>query len=557
MTGRIIRRIALAALAVGLGLVASGAPGLAATSYQAISGDGSSWAANAVDQWITDVHQYGMRVNYADTGSSQGRTDFLNHTVDYAVSDIPFQTNPTDGSSPEHPAPGSYAYMPIVAGGTSFMYHLTINGQRVTNLRLSGANIAKIFTGAITSWNDPALAADNPALRLPIEKIIPVVRSDGSGSSAQFSLWMVNQESAIWNAYYQRLGKGSTGGETSYWPTTGNMIAQSGDLGVAGYITQPYAEGAIGYVEYSYALNAGYPVAKMLNADGYYTEPTPTNVAVSLTQAQINMDSSNPAVYLTQNLTNVYSYKDSRTYPMSSYSYMILPTTVQGAFNTAKGTTLGAFSYFFMCQGQQQAPQLGYSPLPINLVQAGFQQILKIPGVQAQNITVSGCNNPTFDPRSPNDNHLAEIAPFPQACDKIGATQCTTGTGGAAKQSTPVTGASSPGSPSNAGAHSSAPPGRGGPSASASATPSGATTTAAGGINPDTGLPANGAASDSSGATANGGQVNAVPVSLAGTAGWGTVQDLIVAVCVALLGLFLAPPLLSRYITEHVTRRKP
>ena len=73
------------------------------------------------------------------------------------------------------------------------MYNLKINGQRVTNLRLSGENVAKIFTGAITKWNDPAIQADNPGLGLPARKIVPVVRSDGSGSSAQFTRWMINQ----------------------------------------------------------------------------------------------------------------------------------------------------------------------------------------------------------------------------------------------------------------------------------------------------------------------------------------------------------------------------
>ena len=77
--------------------------------------------------------------------------------------------------------------MPITAGGTVFMYNLKINGQQVTNLRLSGENIAKIFTGAITNWDNPALAADNPGLNLPNESIVPVVRSDGAGSTATSS----------------------------------------------------------------------------------------------------------------------------------------------------------------------------------------------------------------------------------------------------------------------------------------------------------------------------------------------------------------------------------
>jgi phosphate transport system substrate-binding protein len=307
----------------------------------------------------------------------------------------------------------------------------------VTNLRLSGENIAKIFTGEITNWDNPAIAADNPALSLPNEPIVPVVRSDGAGSSFEFSEWMISQYPSVWNSFCTAAGKPSNEcGPTSFYPTVPGMIAQSGDLGVAGYVAQSYAAGSIGYVEYSYALNAHFPVVNMLNAAGYYTEPTPQNVAVSLLQAQINMDSSNPAVYLTENLSNVYTDPDPRTYPLSSYSYLILPTTVQGQFTADKGKTLAAFSYYAMCQGQQDSASLGYSPMPINLVEASFAQIAKIPGADVQTINIQSCNNPTFTPSG--QNLLAVDAPQPPACDKQGPTQCTTGTGGAAATSTPV-----------------------------------------------------------------------------------------------------------------------
>jgi phosphate transport system substrate-binding protein len=162
-------------------------------SYAPIAGAGSTWAENAVDEWRRDVTQYGMRISYSGQGSSDGRRQFLNGTVDFAVSDIPFQTHPTDGSAAENPAPGTYAYMPIVAGGTVFMYHLTIGGRMVTNLRLSGDVVTRIFTGAVKTWDDPVIKADNPGLRLPHRTIVPVVRSDGSGSTAQFTMWMADQ----------------------------------------------------------------------------------------------------------------------------------------------------------------------------------------------------------------------------------------------------------------------------------------------------------------------------------------------------------------------------
>ena len=149
--------VARRCVAVGAGRIAPTPGRRAATNYQRISGEGSSWAANAIDAMRVNVKQFGITVDYNPSGSTAGRKNFLNGTVDFAASDIPFQFEPEDGSAPENPAPGSYAYMPVTAGGTAFMYNLKINGQRVTNLRLSGENVAKIFTGVITKWNDPAI----------------------------------------------------------------------------------------------------------------------------------------------------------------------------------------------------------------------------------------------------------------------------------------------------------------------------------------------------------------------------------------------------------------
>ena len=107
-----------------------------ATTYAPISGTGSTWSQNALDQWRKNVAaNYGMTVNYSGVGSSAGRRDYIAGTVDFAVSEIPFQAQPDDESTPEVP-PRGYAYMPIVAGGTSFMYNLKIGGQQVTNIDL-------------------------------------------------------------------------------------------------------------------------------------------------------------------------------------------------------------------------------------------------------------------------------------------------------------------------------------------------------------------------------------------------------------------------------------
>lgn len=510
MTTRPMLR-ALASVVIGLAVLAPSSTEPAhAASYFPITGTGSTWSQNALDQWRSNVAKnYAMTVNYTGVGSTSGRRDFIDGTVDFAISEIPFQASPEDGSAPEKPTHG-YAYMPIVAGGTSFMYNLKISGKRVTNLRLSGETITKIFTGAITKWNDAAIQADNPALAMPNKTIVPVIRSDGSGTSAQFTLWMSKQYPSLWKR-----------GMTSQFPSFGNAKAQKGSDGVSGYVSQNYGEGAITYVEYSYAKKAGFPVAKVLNASGYYVEPTAQSVAVALMRAKINTDKSSSA-YLTQILDGVYNSPDRRAYPLSSYSYVIVPTEVAGIFNTNKGNTLGAFMRYVLCEGQQQADTLGYSPLPMNLVMAGSDQIKRIPGAGNKGIDTASCNNPTFKAGdSPSKNQLALTAPYPAACDKKGTSQCSTGTAGAT-QETPVTGTGTGGSATGS---------------STTGTTTGASTTT--GTTGTTSTDANGNAVSQAGGTAA-----SSPFTLPDQ-GMGGTQWLMVAAALLLVAAVVVPPLIS------------
>ncbi|MCM3502959.1 phosphate ABC transporter substrate-binding protein PstS [Microbacterium sp. P26] len=526
------------ALLVVTGLVSSSVPSARADSWAPISGTGSTWSQNALDQWRRNVGEnYGMTVNYSGVGSSAGRRDFINGTVDFAISEIPFQAHPEDNSQPEVPRSG-YAYMPIVAGGTAFMYNLKIGGKRVTNLRLSGAVVAKIFAGAITKWNDPAIQADNPGLAMPDRSIVPIVRSDGSGSSAQFSLWMSKQHGDIW-----------THGMTSQFPTPSNGKAQNGSLGVAGYVSQDYGEGAITYVEYSYAVKSGFPVAKVLNSAGYYIEPTAPSVAVALLQAQINNDSGS-ADYLTQILDGVYNNADPRTYPLSSYSYLIVPTEVSGIFTAEKGRTLGGFAEYVLCEGQQSATALGYSPLPMNLVMAGSEQLKRIPGANANGVDINKCNNPTFKPGdSPSNNQLAVSAPAPAECDKQGPNQCTSGTAGSSGTDTPVTGSGSGGSSAEAGgSQGAAPAATGGGGTGAAATSADAGAAAAASPAGDAVYDASGNLVGGSAATGGGGAVVAAvssPFTLADD-GWKAPQWLMLAAAVLLILAIVVPPVTLR-----------
>lgn len=539
-------------------LLASPAQG-ASQQRDPIAGAGSTWSANALVQWTANIKaSSGLRVDYGSVGSSQGRTQFSENSIDFAVSEIPYGLQ--DGGTVENVSPRPFAYMPIVAGGTSFMYNLRIGGQRVESLRLSGENVAKLFTGVITQWNDPAIQADNPGLTLPATRVIPVVRSDGSGSSAQFTQWMLAEHPAIWQDFCAKVGKNPCTQTSNYPAPPGSSFqAKAQSDGVTQFVTQSQADGAITYVEYSYAKEAGFPVAKVLNAAGYYILPEAENVAVGLLGAQIETANTDPRFYLTQKLDGVYRNADPRAYPVSSYSYMILPTSLDGNFTQAKANTLADFAEYFLCAGQAQADPLGYSPLPLNLVQAGLEQVRKIPGVTAE-VDLSRCNNPTFSPSG--ENLLALNAPQPRACDQRGALQCGTAAEGAPL---PAGGAAGqPGSPATAGEGSGGSTGGGGPGAG------GAVDAAGNPVAPDAAVaaqadpsaaavvdPAAGAAVDLDGdgipdaagptdVLAGGAPAGAIPLQLASASGWQPSDTVVLLTVVTLLGVVLLPPLLSR-----------
>ncbi|HET9254822.1 MAG TPA: extracellular solute-binding protein, partial [Pseudonocardiaceae bacterium] len=218
----------IAVLAVIVGMQVALTPSASAADFVPVSGSGSTWASNALDQWRrVAATQLGITVNYSANGSTSGRNDFRFGQVDFAVSEIPYGL--TDAGVTEPTPDRKFAYMPIVAGGTSLMYNLKIGDKRVTNLRLSGETITKIFTQQITTWSDPAIKADNPGLSLPARKIVPVVRSDGSDTTAQFTAWMASQYGTLWDNYCHKVGRNVTPcGFTSFYPPGDGMVSKPG-----------------------------------------------------------------------------------------------------------------------------------------------------------------------------------------------------------------------------------------------------------------------------------------------------------------------------------------
>jgi phosphate transport system substrate-binding protein len=541
-------------LPTALTLLAPGAPARASTASRPelaeITGDGSTWAANAVNQWIANVAQQGVQVVFTGDGSAAGRQDFALGTVDFAVSDIGYQGfDPVTGTNDSSKRP--YAYLPVTAGGTSFPYNITVGGKRITNLRLSGQVIAEIFTNHITNWDNSAITADNNGHALPSLPITTVVPSEGSGTTAMFTQYLVAEDASLWKAF-----NGGIDQFTEYWPKQGaNQIAQDGSSAIMDYIESSAANGSIGIDEYSYPLSAGFPVVQMENSAGYYVLPTEYNVAVALTKAHINTDKSSKN-YLLETLNKVYTYNDPRTYPLSSYSYTIMPTSptdprmeVSAGQFPAKWQTLADFLYYSICQGQEGIGPIGYSALPVNLVEAGFQQIDKIkkaaPKVQIGNQNVTTCHNPTFVEGHPDENYLAKIAPQPPECDKTGHGPCSgilNGNANGGKGSSKKKGSGKSGNSGNSGNGNSGNGNNGGSSNGGTSGSNGGTSGSNGGTSGS-----NGGTSGSNGGTPAGTTPGgAVPVTLAAGQSSNLDDFLAPIAVVLLLTALILPPILRR-----------
>ncbi len=493
----------------------------AEAAYAQIEGSGSTWSEVILQQWISDVDANGMKVTYNGGGSSQGRKNFAQNVTDFGITEIPYQGKDEFGAV-DSAGSREFAYMPIIAGGTAFSYQIKVAGKLVRNLRLSGETLAKIFTNKITNWNDPAITKDNNGRKLPSLQIVPVLRSDGSGTTAQFTSYLDKMYPSIWRPFFGRSGL------TSYFPRKGKAIAAAGSDQVMNTISGSAGNGTIGYVEYSYPVNKKYPVVKVLNKSGYFVEPTQYNVAVALTKARINQDKTSQK-YLTSILDGVYNATDSRAYPLSSYSYMLLPTgKTDQRMTTAKRQTLTDFMFYSLCEGQSKAGPYGYSPLPLNLVQAGFSQLKKLsiadPKVNFKNRDVSKCNNPTFVKGDLTRNHLAEIAPKPAACDAYKAGPCTGATGTA-----PTTTAEAA-----AGGNSPA---------------AGSDAAAAGGVDPETGQPIGTAPGDAG----PGSEAVATELMSSRTGDTKVFGALAVG---ELLAIVLAPGLCAVYFQRRANRRR-
>ena len=259
------------------------------------------------------------------------------------------------------------------------MYHLDINGQRVTNLRLSPTTRRQDLHRRDHELGRPGDHRRQRRSPLPHLAITPVIRSDGSGTIAQFTAFMASQTPSVWQAFCAKEGINlNPCPPTSLYPPFDGSVAQQLSDGVAAFVAAPYNNGAITYVEYGYAKQRGFPVASLLNKAGYYTQPT----ALQRRDRPARRARSTP--------THAEPHRRVRQprpahVPVSSYSYMIVPTTTATPFTTDKGATLGAVHPLLRVRrASRRPPQLGYSPLPKNLVQDAFTVEQQIPGAPSR-----------------------------------------------------------------------------------------------------------------------------------------------------------------------------
>jgi ABC-type phosphate transport system substrate-binding protein len=385
---RALGALAAAALTASLAMTALGpqaANAAPAKGYATILGSGTSWTYIALSQWINDVAPQGITVDYNPDGAAEGREDYMQGSlVDFAASDPPFNAglDKLGGLGKQVPAWG-YSYIPDAAGATAFIYHLSVNGHLIRNLRLSAEVLMEIFTGQITNWDNPQITRDYGS-PLPNLKITPVLHAEGDGGTYFFTNWLAMMFPSQWNAFCEKVHPGITPpcGSTEFFPKFGNAEMEDGSDNVVNYITSSAGQGAIGYDEYAYALNSRYPVLALQNPDGQYVGPTAANDTTALTKALINenRDSKN---FLQQYLGGVYTNKAAGSYPLASYSYLIVPrsgTKQPPIFNKGAGRTLSAFIDYALCPGQKQLTDLGYAPLPAFLVKGALEQVAQIPG---------------------------------------------------------------------------------------------------------------------------------------------------------------------------------
>jgi phosphate transport system substrate-binding protein len=284
-----------------------------------------------------------MTVNYGGGGSGKGRTDLASGVVNYAGSDSPIPAKEQANFNGK-----TVLYFPDVISPVTVSYNL----PSVSKLQLSAPVIANIFQAKITKWNDPAIAADNPGVSLPSTAITIARRSDSSGTTQNFSQFLVKGAPGVWT-----LGTSST----INWPATSR--GGNGNGGVASIIKS--TPGAIGYVDYADAKASSLTFASIKNQAGQYVVPSVSSASAAASQATVKPDLTFSAIWA----------PGASSYPITAQSWILVYQTQPNANDTKM---LQAWVGYLVGDGQQILPNLGFAPLPSSIDQMAKAQLSKI-----------------------------------------------------------------------------------------------------------------------------------------------------------------------------------
>ena len=329
--------IAAAALLAGCGTKSTdnSAQGTASSAQQ-VTGAGSTFVYPVLSAWAADYQkQSGTSVNYQSIGSGGGIAQIKAGTVDFGATDQPLD--------PKELAASGLAQFPLVIGGVVPV--VNIAGIKPGQVRLTGSVLADIYAGKIKSWNDPAIASLNSGLPLPAANITVVHRSDGSGTSFNFTHYL-SQVSPTWKS-----GPGE--GKSVSWPAG---VGGKGNEGVAGYVKQ--IPNSIGYVEYAYVLQNNMSYALLQNSAGAFVAPS----ADSFQAAAASADWRNTQDFFLV-MTNA---PGANAYPITASTFIVMHKEPK---DKARSDAALAFFRWALEHGQPQAQRLDYVPLPADLVQ--------------------------------------------------------------------------------------------------------------------------------------------------------------------------------------------
>lgn len=343
--GNSIRTIIALAAAATLAALAAGGAAAAPTKHSdtTLVGAGSSFVNPLVSQWVAPLGAaYGYQLQYSSIGSGGGIAAITARTVDFGASDAPL-------SPDQFNACNGCVQLPWALAGTSVMYNL----PGVKNLlHMDGPTLAKIFMGDITTWDDPAIKKLNPSVSLPGTKITIAHRSDGSGTTYNFTDYL----SSVSPAWKSKVGLGTS----VSWPV-GN--GGRGSSGVSAIVSQTV--GAIGYADAAYALANHFSYFAMKNRSGKFTTPGARGVLAAASSGQ-KPDGTNALSIVNP------PKKYPLAYPISTYTYVIVP------LQSAKAAELKKFIFWAVTKGQTYGPKLWFVPLPKSVLVVAEKTIKKI-----------------------------------------------------------------------------------------------------------------------------------------------------------------------------------